>query len=262
MARQPRQRFIHETAEEMILGMPPAGFVLRPPQPKFSLRKAPKLRSHSTRIPAEQTVFAVIASGRVLFANLSQTGALTTIQVEETIESEMVLEGSFIRVRRDVVRTGRGRTATREIVLHPPVVVMLSLDHDGNVLLVRQYRKAIEQETLELPAGGIEEDEAVEDAVRREMVEETGYEPGRIDPLAMIYPSAGMSDELMHIFVVSDLQGDGVPSEPADELEVVRVPFAEACGMVLDGVIKDAKSVAGILMLKSRSLHNEVEESD
>lgn len=183
---------------------------------------------------------------------------MTDIAPEVTLSSEMVYDGSYISVRKDLVRTGRGATASREIVLHPAVVVMVPIDRDGNLLLVRQYRKAIEQVMLELPAGGIDDGESPEDAVRREMVEETGYEPARVRSMGTIYSSAGMSNEIMHLFLVWDLRGDGVATEPADELQVEVMSRADAKEMVLDGRINDAKSVAGILMLESASLHNDV----
>ncbi len=182
---------------------------------------------------------------------------MKTIGAEVTVASEMVYQGSLIDVRRETVRVGEGRTAVREIVQHPPVVAMLPLDARENLLLVRQYRKAIEQVTLEIPAGGIDEGEDAEAAVRREMVEETGFLPGQLEKMATIYPSPGFSDEIMHLFLVQELEGDGRQTEPLDEIETTWVSMGEATEMIRVGEIVDAKSVAGILMLKSRSQHND-----
>jgi len=179
-----------------------------------------------------------------------------TIVPEETIHSESIYRGRIIQVRVDTVQTPAGST-TREIVEHAPVVAMVALDADGNLLLVRQYRKAVEDVLLEIPAGGIEPGESREDAVRREMVEETGLEPRHIEPLCTLYPSPGMSDEVMYVYLVTDLVGDGIPTEATDQLSVMRVARAEALALIHTGRIVDAKSVAGVLMLESRSLHNE-----
>lgn len=178
------------------------------------------------------------------------------VKVETTQKSEMVYDGSWIKVRMDTVITGTGQTATREIVVHPEVVVMIPLTAEGDVLMVRQYRKAVERELLELPAGTMEPGEAPEHAARREMREETGYDPHKVEHVADIYPSPGTSSEVIHMFLVTDLQGDGVPSEPADELQSERFSRSQARDLVLDGTIVDAKSVAGILMLESASIHN------
>ncbi len=182
---------------------------------------------------------------------------MTGIHPEETVRSETVYRGHLITVRRDDVRLASGKTAEREIVEHPPVVAMIPLDEDGKLLLVRQYRKAVEQVLLELPAGSVEDGETPEEAVKREMIEETGYEPQIIRLVTDLYPSPGISTEIMHMYFVSDLKGDGQATEPADEIEVERVDVSRAADMVRHGLITDAKSMVGILMLESGSLHNE-----
>jgi ADP-ribose pyrophosphatase len=178
------------------------------------------------------------------------------VKPEKTIKSELVYDGSWIKIRKDTVITGTGMTATREIVVHRGVVVMIPLTDDGNIVLVRQYRKAIEEELLELPAGTMEPDEVPEHAAQRELREETGYAARVLAHLGDVYSSPGTSDEVIHIFEARDLHGDGVPTEPADEIAVEVVSRADAVRMVLDGRIRDGKSVAGILMLESASLHN------
>jgi ADP-ribose pyrophosphatase len=173
------------------------------------------------------------------------------IQAEETINSEIVFEGKVVSLERATVTTGTGATATLEIVRHVPVVVMAPLDADGNLIMVQQYRKPIEQVLLELPAGGVEKGETLEQAARREMREETGYEPAELSILTTIFPTPGISDETMHLFLARDLTGDGHATEPDDELQTVRLSVPEALEMVRDGRIADAKSAVGILMLES-----------
>lgn len=179
------------------------------------------------------------------------------IAPEVTVASTTVYGGSLIKVRRDTVRLPKGGTASREIVEHPPVVAIIAEDGDRNLVLVRQYRKPIEDITLEIPAGAIEPNEGAADAAHREMVEETGLDPGGLREVSTIYSSPGFSDEVMHLFYAWDLRGDGQPTESSDEIEVVRVEYENARNMVFRGEITDAKSVAGILMLESPGLHNE-----
>ncbi len=182
---------------------------------------------------------------------------MSEITPEETIASTMVFEGSLIKLRKDTVRLNGGKTTVREIVEHAGVVAMVATDQEGALLMVRQYRKPIEQVLLEIPAGGIEEGETEMDAATREMQEETGYTPTQMERLITIHPSPGISDEVMHLYRVWGLEGDGRPTEPSDQIEVERVPIAEAAQMVRSGAISDAKTVVGILMLESASKHNE-----
>jgi len=182
---------------------------------------------------------------------------MDTIRPEETESSERIYDGSLIAVRRDQVRLPNGGTATREIVEHPPVVAMLVTGSDGRLLMVRQYRKPVEQTLLEIPAGGIEPGESELEAVKREMREETGYEPRRVERLLTIYPTPGVSDEVMHLYRAWDLQGDGRPTEASDQLEVEWLETGAAISMARRGEIVDAKSVVAILMLESASKHNE-----
>jgi ADP-ribose pyrophosphatase len=182
---------------------------------------------------------------------------MVPLGTEPTLESETVYEGSWIRVRRDRVRMSGGREGTREIVEHPPVVVLVPVDTNSDILMVRQYRKAIERELIELPAGGIEDGESVEEAANRELVEETGYTAKSIERMGTIYPTPGISDETMHLLLMSDLTGDGHPTEPEDELECRAYSLDEAVGMVKRGELMDAKTVAGLLLYHAMRRGNE-----
>ena len=95
--------------------------------------------------------------------------------IEKTLSSKLIYQGRAISLRVDTVKKPNGRETTREIVEHSEVIVVVALDEKDNVLLVRQYRSPVEKELLEIPAGGIENGEKPEEAVRREMQEETGF---------------------------------------------------------------------------------------
>ena len=111
-----------------------------------------------------------------------------------------------MNLRVDKVALPDGRSAEREVAEHAPVVVIVPLDGAGSVLLVRQYRLPVRQFLLELPAGGIDPGESVEEAVQRELREETGQRAGRLERLATFYASPGYCDELMHLFLATELE--------------------------------------------------------
>jgi ADP-ribose pyrophosphatase len=176
---------------------------------------------------------------------------MTTIQPEERIRSETVFEGKLITVRRDTVRLPNGKTTDREVVEHSEVVAILPVLQDGRIVMVRQYREAVGKALLEIPAGGVDGEETAEDAARREMIEETGYRVGALDPICSFYSSPGFCTELMHLFVARDLE-PGEPTEENDELEVVLLSQDEAMGRLWDGEIADAKTVAALALYAQR----------
>ena len=99
---------------------------------------------------------------------------------EKTLSTRTVFEGRAVKLRIDTVKTADGRESTREIVELSDCIAVIAVDKDDNVLLVKQYRKAIGKELLEIPAGGIDPGENPDETVRREMQEETGYLPGKV----------------------------------------------------------------------------------
>jgi ADP-ribose pyrophosphatase len=152
-----------------------------------------------------------------------------------------------------------GTRFDRDVVRSPGAVaaVPLLFDAEGSasIVLVRQYRPPFDEEVLEIPAGMRDvPDEPTEVTARRELVEEVGLLAGRLEPLTRFYPSAGMTDSVLHLFLATDLTP--VPRElhgPEEtHMEVVHLPLAEAVAMVLDGTIRDAKTVIGVLLVERR----------
>jgi ADP-ribose pyrophosphatase len=170
---------------------------------------------------------------------------MTDILPEKTVQSELAFQGRLIDVRVDTVRLPNGATTTREIVVHPDVVAILPVLDDGRVVLVRQYRKAAERVLLEIPAGGIDGDETPEEAVRREMIEETGYRVGGLELLHTFYTSPGFTTEKMYLFRATQLV-PGQATEETDQIEVVLLSPAEAMERVRSGEIADAKTILGV----------------
>jgi ADP-ribose pyrophosphatase len=170
---------------------------------------------------------------------------LGEIGPEETLESRIEFAGKLISVRVDTVRVGLGSTTVREIVIHPEVVAILPVLEDGRVVMVRQFRKAAERVLLEIPAGGIDEDETAEQAVRREMKEETGYDVDRLRLLCRFYTSPGFTTELMHLYRADDLV-PGEATEETDQLEVEAISVEDARARVAAGEIVDAKTILAL----------------
>ncbi|MEE9284141.1 MAG: NUDIX hydrolase, partial [Dehalococcoidia bacterium] len=156
----------------------------------------------------------------------------------------------LISVRVDTVDVGDGRRVQREVVEHPGAVVMAPVDDQGRLLLVRQYRHAAGEELLELPAGTLEPDEAPEATARRELREETGFAAQRWTPMGGFYTAPGFSDEYLHFFIARDLRPDPRPRDPDEQIELVAVPLDRATDLVRSGEIKDAKTIAGLLLLQ------------
>jgi ADP-ribose pyrophosphatase len=140
----------------------------------------------------------------------------------------------------------------RDVVRHPGAVAILPILPDGRVVLVRQYREAIRDDLLEVPAGVLDvPGESAENAARRELAEETGLRVRSIEPLHRIHTSPGFVDEAIHLFV-ADVEGEPVGQAEEGITEVVQVPMEDAVGMVHRGEIPDAKTALCILLANER----------
>ena len=144
-----------------------------------------------------------------------------------------------------------GRAFTRDIVRSPGAVAVVALFDDRTTLLVRQYRAAFDAHVLEIPAGM--RDVAGEDpeaTARRELIEETGFDAATWRLLHRFFPSVGMTDAVLHVYLATELRPVGRSAHGPEEehMEVVRIPIAEAIDMVETGQILDAKATIGLLM--------------
>ncbi len=166
---------------------------------------------------------------------------------EETLSSQLVFQGRAVRLRVDTVRVPGGRETTREIVEHDDCVAVIAVEADGKVLLVKQFRKAVEKELLEIPAGGIDAGESPEDAVGREMREETGYLPRKVEKLGGFYSAPGYSTEYLYLYLATDLIPSQLFAEDTEGISLVRVSPEQIPELISSGSICDAKSVAGLL---------------
>lgn len=166
---------------------------------------------------------------------------------EKTLSSETVFEGRAVKLRIDTVETGDGRQSTREIVEHADCIAVVAIDEDDNILLVNQFRKPVEKDLLEIPAGGIDEGEDAEAAVIREMQEETGFLPKKLELLGGFYSAPGYATEYLYLYLAADLVPSRLYAEDTESIEVVRVPLSEIPDLIIMGRICDSKSIAGLL---------------
>ena len=164
---------------------------------------------------------------------------------EETLHSKTVFAGKLIHVDVLDVELACGKRTVREIIQHPGAAVILAQLPDEQFVWVRQYRKAVEEELLEVVAGTLDPDEAPDTCARRELKEETGYDARSLEKLGVIYPAPGYSKEVMHVYFAALLPERGSPRPDDDErLDVVFLTESEIEVMINKGDIRDAKSLA------------------
>ena len=177
--------------------------------------------------------------------------------VERVVGSKVLHRGRYLTFRIDTIERADGSRSTREIAGHPGAVAVIAIDADDRILLVRQYRVAVGELLLEIPAGTLDvaDDGTIEDpdlAARRELEEETGMRAGTWRKVARFYTAPGFASELMHLYLATDLTiADGERLGPDDDEHLVleRVPVADAVSAAERGEFADAKSLVALLWL-------------
>lgn len=167
---------------------------------------------------------------------------------ERFASDEIVYDGRIARVRKLGVRMDDGKVVQREMVQFPGAALVLPVLSDGGIVLIRNYRFAVDEWLYELPAGMLEPDESPHDTAARELTEETGYTAGRVEKLGQFYTSPGVSDEIMHVFVATDLTDGPQQLEQYEQITVEAVSAADARRMVAGGQIHDAKTIAALAL--------------
>ena len=173
---------------------------------------------------------------------------------EQTVSSERVFAGKRIGLRVDRVRLADGTETVREVAESPDAVVIVAVDGDRNLLLVRQYRFAVGRELLELPAGVIEGDDSPMASAQRELREETGFAAGELTELGHFYAAPGGLTECMYAFLGTGLTHDPLDADDDERIELVRNCFRETVEMARTGGFHDAKTIASLLLAERRVL--------
>jgi ADP-ribose pyrophosphatase len=165
---------------------------------------------------------------------------------------EIVYDGRRIRVAVASLSRTDGRTASKEIVLHPGAVAILPVVDDEHVCLLRNFRFPLGETLWEIPAGTLEPGEDVLHAAQRELAEETGYKAADWVKLTAFYPSPGIMDEVLHVFVGSSLTPGPMRLEIDEQMEPQTLALAQALAWVHDGTIRDAKTMIALLLWQSK----------
>ena len=162
---------------------------------------------------------------------------------------------AMFRLLRRTVEAASGETFERTYVSTPGAVACVAITDDQHIVLVRQYRATFDDMVLEIPAGMRDvEGEAPEMTAVRELQEESGYSASKVQYMASMLSSPGVTDSTVEIFLATGLtRGDSQPHGPEeDEMEILVVPFREALEMIDDGRLQDSKSVFGVLLAAQR----------
>jgi len=167
---------------------------------------------------------------------------------EKSITSDYVYRGKIIDVRLETIELPEGKIGQREIVDHGDSIVVVPVDKDNQVILVRQYRKALENFLLEAPAGGIERNETPNNAAVRELQEEIGYTSYNIEYMGGFWIAPGFCNEYMHSYIARDLVKSQLPPDEDEYIELVSVPIPRIPDLIRSGEIEDAKSISALLM--------------
>lgn len=167
--------------------------------------------------------------------------------------STTILSGKVFEVEEFEVEIGQQGWHTFQVIRHPGGTAVLPLHADGTVTLISQPRPAIGRRLLELPAGRLDPEETPEACGRRELQEETGLLAGRLHSLGIIHSSPGVFDEIIHLFIATDLRQSAPDPEADEEIEAVRLPLTEALKLARSGGITDAKTIAALFRCETFS---------
>ena len=168
--------------------------------------------------------------------------------IERVTTTRRIYEGRIVNLREDEVTLADGRSVLREVVEHADVAAMVPIDADGNVILVRQYRLPAHEALLEIPAGGADKGESIEDAAQRELREETGFRAGRLQRLCGFFVAPGYCTEFIHIFRATDLVEDPIEGDADEVIALERMSLVDAISLIERGEIKDGKSIVGLML--------------
>ncbi|MGF9963010.1 NUDIX hydrolase [Bacillus rhizoplanae] len=171
---------------------------------------------------------------------------------ERTIATEPIFDGRVIKVRVDEVVLPNGETSKREIVKHPGAVAIIAITDDEKIVLVEQYRKAMEKVLVEIPAGKLEQGEKPEATAIRELEEETGYICDNMELITSFYTSPGFADEIVYVYEATGLKKkeDKANLDEDEFVELMEVSLEEALQLIKEQRIHDAKTMFAIQYLQ------------
>lgn len=166
------------------------------------------------------------------------------------IKEELVYEGKIISVYKDYIELSNGNKVVWDLVKHKGAAAIIPVREDGKIILVRQYRNALEEMTLEIPAGGLEPGEEPIECATRELEEETGFFSTEVEHLIDTISAVGFCNERVYIYYATGLQASKQNLDENEYVELEAYSMEELVRMIDDGAIQDGKTIAGILAYK------------
>lgn len=166
----------------------------------------------------------------------------------ERINRELVHKGVIIDYYQDTMKISNGTVAKWDFIKHKGAAAVVAVQDDGRLLMVRQYRNALERETLEIPAGGLNgADEPTEIAAARELEEETGYTAGKMELLISLYTTVAFCNEKIDVYVATDLKKSAQHLDDDEFLDVESHDIDELIQLIYDCKIQDGKTISALL---------------
>jgi len=165
----------------------------------------------------------------------------------EILSRREVYSGKIVELHVDAIRQESGESAVREVVLHPGGVAAVPVLDDGRIVLIRQFRYPLGKYIWEIPAGKLDSGQTPRDTIARELEEEIGYTAGTLTEMCAFYSSPGFCNEIIHLFVASELVSCARRPETGEHITPVTLSLDECLKMVASGEIMDGKSIIGIL---------------
>lgn len=166
---------------------------------------------------------------------------------ERTVDSKEIFNGKVLKLRLDTVELPNGNFSTREVIEHNGGVGIVALTDAGEIVMVKQFRKPLEKVILEIPAGKLNKCEDPLDCGIRELEEETGYKAGKITTLGHFIPSPGFANEVLYLYLATDLKKGEINLDEDEFVETELIPLRDLYNMIMEGKIIDGKTIIGIL---------------
>ncbi len=158
----------------------------------------------------------------------------------------VLLRAARFTVNAMTITDKHGNQVMREVIRHTGAVVLLPILDDGQVVMIENYRRSVDQTLLELPAGTIEAGDSPEATAPRELIEETGYRAGKLNKVHEFYSCPGICDELMHLYIATELVAGDPEREATEQIENRIVNRDEIKSLIQSGQIRDAKTLVGL----------------
>lgn len=175
------------------------------------------------------------------------------MEIFKRLERRLVAKGSIINYYRDVIEVPNGNVVEWDFIGHQGAAAVVPVLDDGRILMVRQYRNALDRETLEIPAGGLNgKDEPTRDAAARELEEETGYHSDQLEFLICVNTTVAFCNEKIDIYLARNLQKTSQNLDEDEYIDVIPMEVDELCNLIYEGKIRDGKTISAILAYKNK----------